>query len=131
MNKTSFHILRVGLAITFLWIGVLIFKEPEAWGGYLQPWAAGLLPIPIKEAMIGTAFLDVIIGALFLFDYLIWVAAAVGAVHLVIVLVVTGITDITVRDVGILAATVALMTDSLPKNLTDKIRSWQRRDKMQ
>jgi hypothetical protein len=33
MIKTSFHILRVGLAITFLWIGVLIFKNPESWGG--------------------------------------------------------------------------------------------------
>ena len=130
MNKTSFHILRVGLAITFLWIGVLIFKEPEAWGGYLQPWAAGLLPIPIKEAMIGTAVLDVLIGALFLFDYLVWLAAAVGSIHLIIVLAVTGITDITVRDVGILAATIALMSDSLPKNFTDKIRSWQKRDKI-
>ena len=35
MNRTSFHILRVGLAVTFLWIGILILKNPEAWGGYL------------------------------------------------------------------------------------------------
>jgi len=47
MKKTSFHFLRVGLAITFLWIGILIFKNPEAWGGYLEPWAVGLLPIPL------------------------------------------------------------------------------------
>lgn len=125
MKKTSFHILRVGLAITFLWIGVLIFKQPEAWGGYLQPWAAGLLPIPIAQAMIGTAILDICIGGFLLFDFLPWLAAFVGAIHIAVVLTVSGITDITVRDVGILAGIVALMADSLPKTFTDKILSWQ------
>lgn len=126
--KTSFHILRVGLAITFFWIGILIFKQPEAWGGYLQPWAAGLLPIPIAQAMIGTAFLDIVIGALLLVDSFVWLAVLVGAIHLIIVLTVSGITDITVRDIGILAAAVALMADSLPKTFTGKILSWQNRE---
>ncbi len=121
MNKTSFHILRIGLAITFLWIGVLIFKQPEAWGGYLQPWATDLLPIPIAQAMIGTAILDIMIGAMLLFNAFVWPVALVGAIHLVSVLVVSGITEITVRDIGILAATVALMADSLPKTFTNKL----------
>ena len=123
MSKTSFHILRVGLAITFLWIGILIFKQPEAWAGYLQPWAAKLLPVPIEEAMKGTAILDLGIGVLLLFDYLVWLGALVATLHLVIVLAVSGITDITVRDIGILAATIALMTDSLPENFIDRIKS--------
>jgi len=115
MKKTSFHFLRVGLAITFLWIGVLIFKNPESWGGYLQPWAAGLLSIPLTQAMIGTAILDILIGFFLLIDVLTWLAAFVGAVHLIIVLAVSGITDITVRDIGLLAAALALMIDSLPQ----------------
>ena len=121
MEKTSFHFLRVGLAITFLWIGILIFKNPEAWGGYLQPWAAGLLPIPLSQAMIGTAILDIIIGAFLLIDFLPWLAALVGAIHLVIVLTVSGITDITVRDIGLLVGTLALMIDSLPQWMLNKI----------
>lgn len=112
MKKTSFHILRVGLGITFVWVGVLIFKEPQAWGGYLQPWAAGLLPIPLEQAMMGTAILDIVIGALFLIDCFTWLAALVGALHLITVLTVSGITDITVRDIGLLAGTVALAVDS-------------------
>lgn len=126
MNKASFHILRVGLAITFLWIGVLIFKQPEAWGGYLMPWAAGLLPIPIEEAMLGTAVLDILIGIFLLFDYFVWLAALAGIVHLIIVLTVSGVTDITVRDIGILAATIALMTDSLPEIFVNKIKFWSK-----
>ncbi len=121
MKKSSFHIVRVGLAITFVWIGILIFKNPEAWGGSLEPWAAGLLPIPLSEAMIGTAIIDIIIGALLLTDTLAWLAAAAGAIHLVIVLAVSGITDITVRDIGLLAGLVAVFTDSFPQTLRNKI----------
>lgn len=126
MKKTSFHVLRVGIAITFLWIGVLIFKNPEAWGGYLQPWAVGLLPIPIAQAMIGTAILDIVIGAFLLFDFLPWLAALVGVIHIAIILTVSGITDITVRDIGLLAAALAIMIDSLPlaeEKLTTEINN--------
>ena len=87
-----------------------------------MPWAAGLLPVPIEQAMMGTAVLDVIIGALLLYDFFVWFAALVGVIHLIIVLAVSGITDITVRDIGILAAAIALMADSLPENFINKIR---------
>lgn len=115
MRTASFHILRVGTAITFLWIGVLIFKNPESWGGYLQPWAAGLLPIPLAQAMMGTAVLDIAIGVLLLIDSFAWLAALVGAIHLIIVLTVSGITDITVRDIAVLSAALAIAADSLSR----------------
>ena len=115
MKKISFHFLRVGLAITFLWIGILIFENPEAWGGYLQPWVAGLLPVPLAQAMMGTAILDITIGVLLLADILTWLAALVGAIHIVIVQAVSGITEITVRDIGLLAGMLALMIDSPPR----------------
>ena len=116
MNRASFHILRIGLAVTFLWIGVLILRNPEAWGGYMRPWAAGLLPIPIAQAMTGTAVLDIIIGIFLLINFLPRLTAIVGAIHLAIILIVSGITDITVRDIGLLAGMLALMIDSPPQS---------------
>jgi uncharacterized membrane protein YphA (DoxX/SURF4 family) len=123
MKKSSFHILRVGLAITFLWIGILILKQPEAWGGYIQPWAMRLLPIPAAQAMIGTAFLDIVIGVFILIDSFVWLAALAGTAHLIIVLAVSGITDITVRDIAILAGTLALLVDSFPQSFINKIQA--------
>jgi uncharacterized membrane protein YphA (DoxX/SURF4 family) len=117
MSKTSFHILRVGMAITFLWIGILIIKQPEAWAGYLQPWAVKLLPVPIEQAMQGTAILDILIGAVLLFGRFAWLAALVGALHIAIVLATSGITDITVRDIGLIAGMIALTVETWPKNL--------------
>ena len=114
MDKASFHILRIGLAVTFLWIGFLIIRNPEAWGGYLKPWAAGLLPIPLAQAMIGTAILDIVIGFFLLINFLPRLTALVGSVHFVIIFIVSGITDITARDIGLLAGMLALTIDSPP-----------------
>ncbi len=126
MTKAGFHILRVGLGITFLWIGVLIFKQPEAWGGYLKPWAAGLLPVPLSQAMIGTAILDIVIGFLFLVDTFTWLASLLATIHLIIVLTVSGITDITVRDIAILAGAIAVLLDSLPQKFLDKFKIFKK-----
>ena len=115
MNKISFHVLRIGLSFTFLWIGVLILRNPEAWGGYMRPWAAGLLPVPLAQAMIGTAIFDIIIGIFLLINFLPRLTAIVGAIHLAVILMVSGITDITVRDIGLLAGMLALMIDSPPR----------------
>ncbi len=125
MNKTSFLILRVGLAITFIWVSVLIFRQPETWGSLIQPWALKLLPIPLVQIMMGTALLDMVIGILFFFGRTAWIAGLLGFLHLVTVLVATGINDITVRDIGLLAASLAVMITSLPpsvRNLFAKTR---------
>lgn len=123
MNKIPLHILRLGLGITFLWISLMIFQNPEAWSGYIKPWVANLLLLPINQVMIGNAFLDMIIGLLLLCNFFTWQAATLGTIHLVGVLVVSGITDITVRDIGLLAASLALMISFLPDNIYKKIYS--------
>lgn len=120
MKKISFHILRVGMAITFLWIGILILKNPEIWSGYLKPWAVDLLPIPLEQAMMGTAILDIMIGLFLLIGVFVWLAAFVAALHMMVILVTSSITDITVRDIAILAAALGLMIDSLPESMIQK-----------
>ena len=122
MKRTSYHILRVGLAVTFLWVGILIASHPEAWGNFIRPWAAGLLPGSIRDAMIGTAVLDIVVGLLLLVDVWVWVAAALAAFHLAVVLVVSGIGDVTVRDIGLLAAAIAVMVESKPPKFLARLR---------
>lgn len=112
------------MAITFLWIGILILQDPEVWGLYLQPWALDLLPISLKEAMIGVAVLDIFIGILLFINIWTWLVALVGALHIVSVLIVSGINAITVRDIGLLTAMVALAMSTLPHD----IRLWNKKD---
>ena len=121
MKKISYHVLRIGLAITFLWIGVLILQNPEAWGGYLQPWALKLIPGSLVNAMLATAILDILVGICLLFNIFTWIAALLGAFHLVVVLSTTFITEISARDIGLLFAILALAIEALPQKFIMKI----------
>lgn len=115
MKPAAIHIVRVGLGITFLWIGVLIFREPERWGNLLQSWAVGLLPISLMTAMIETAILDLVVGFFLLIDRWTFFFSALAFLHLILVITVVGITGGTVRDIGLAAAALALMFAYWPK----------------
>ncbi|MFI5206038.1 MAG: hypothetical protein ACHQVK_03785 [Candidatus Paceibacterales bacterium] len=121
MKKNAYHVLRIGLAITFLWIGILIFKNPAAWSTYIQPWALKLIPGSLVNAMLETAVLDMLVGVFLLLNIFTWLAALLGALHLLIVLITCGITDITVRDIGLLCATLALAIEALPTKISLKV----------
>ena len=120
MKSYSFHILRVGTAITFLWIAVLIIRNPEAWMGLVQPWAEKLLPFNLEQALIETAILDFLIGFFLLIDRFVLAASLFGSIHIVIVLIVVGIDVITVRDIAILSGTLALVAESYPSGFRPK-----------
>ncbi len=120
MKRLSYHISRIGLGITFLWIGVLIFNNPVGWGGYVQPWALSLLPVPVVQIMTATAILDMTLGVLLLLNIFVWAVSFVAALHVVSVLIVSGITDITVRDIAIFYCALALLVDSLPQFIANR-----------
>lgn len=123
MTKTASSILRVGLGVTFLWVAVFIFKSPEGWGTFIQPWAARLLFIPIGQLMIGVAVFDAVVGIMLLIDEWVWIFALLGVLHLAVVLTVSGITEVTVRDMGLLTGILALSIETLPPVIAAKVSS--------
>lgn len=117
-STTSSNILRVGLGVTFAWIGVLILRDPAGWGSIVQPWAVDLIGSDsLRGAMLGRAVLDILIGLALLTDFRTFRAAALGFIHVVTVIVVVGITGSTVRDIAIVAGLLALMADTWPPGL--------------
>lgn len=109
------HFLRIGMGITFLWIGILIAQNPDAWGGYIQPWALKLMPLPVHQLMFGTAMFDIGIGVLLLINILSGLAGLLGALHLAAVLITTGINAITVRDIGLLGGAITIAIANWPR----------------
>ena len=112
MSSIAYNALRFGLAVTFIWIGVLIVLDPVAWGAFLKPWAVDLLPLPLITFVMATGILDIVIGGFLLFNFFPSFAAAIGAIHLAGILVTTGIDAVTVRDIGLLGAAIALSIES-------------------
>ncbi|MBI2635725.1 DoxX family membrane protein [Candidatus Peregrinibacteria bacterium] len=111
MKASSSTILRVGVGITFLWIGILIYRAPDDWAALIQPWAAHLIPGSMRAAMLQTAVLDIVIGLLLVIGMWTWLGALLASLHWIVVLITVGITEITSRDIGLLAASIALMLE--------------------
>lgn len=117
MKSTALAILRIGLGITFVWIGVYIVQDPLSWSGYIQPWVRKFLLASPEQVMFVNGLFDITLGALLLFNIWTWFASLLAAIHLVIVLIASGINSITVRDIGLLGAALALSLQTKPENL--------------
>ncbi len=115
MKIKGITFLRLGLGVTFLWIGVKIFQDPRAWASFLQDWVVKLLPVSPVTLMKFTSYLDVGLGLLLILGQFVKLTAAVCVVQLIAILVSSGITDITVRDIGLLGASLALFFDTRGK----------------
>lgn len=122
MKDKAFTVLRLGIGITFLWIGMMIWRQPTIWGAMIQPWAAALLPAPLEQMMVSTAILDMLVGALLIVNIFTWPAALLGTIHLIIVLITVGIDGITVRDIGLMFATFAIAMNVWPATLKEGLR---------
>jgi uncharacterized membrane protein YphA (DoxX/SURF4 family) len=117
LTKHSLIFLRLGLAITFIWIGALIVQSPDSWAGFIQPWATGLLILPVAKAMTVVGFFDIVLGVWLLTNRLVWAAALLASIHLLIILVTSGVNDVTIRDIGLLGAAITLALANWPANL--------------
>lgn len=121
-KKYALMSLRISLGITFFWIGILILQNPLVFAGYMQPWAAKLLPVPAEQALTTTGVLDMVIGLMLLFNWQTYIAAGLAAIHLVTVLIVSGIDSVTIRDVGLIGASTSLFFDTAPEKVLKKLK---------
>jgi uncharacterized membrane protein YphA (DoxX/SURF4 family) len=117
MKHISYTILRIGIGITFIGIGISVWMAPAAWGSFIQPWAEALLPFPVEQMMRTTAVFDILIGAWLLSGFFVWIAALLGTLHIAAVLITTtgGFNNIIIRDIGMLAASAAIFFESRSK----------------
>lgn len=107
MHKNAKLALRIGLGLTFIFIGILIFFDPQQWLKLLSPW---VLKIPVNTLLIGLfiiSIFDILVGIMFLFNLWPIFTGILASVHLIFVLIVTGFNLVTIRDIGLLGAILA------------------------
>lgn len=108
-------ILRLGLAAMFLWFGFSQLLDGINWVSWVPEWAVNTLHLPPAMIVLANGAFEVIAGALIACNILTrWVALAL-AVHLAVITVEIGMTQIGVRDFGLTAATLALAFIAIPQ----------------
>ena len=103
------HVLRIGLGLTFVWMGLLIWQSPELYAAFLSPWAQQFVGDSAVTLKAVAAF-DLVMGVLLISGLLTWVVALLVSVHLLGVLIGMGnLSDVAARDFGLLAASLCLL----------------------
>lgn len=102
----SYFVLRVGLGLTFMWIGIDILRHPEMWLGYVPT----NLPLGMTRefGLRLNGVFDVGLGLLMVIRMFPKIVAGLAAIHLAGVLVSYGVDAVTIRDVGLLGSALAL-----------------------
>ncbi|MDD4319549.1 MAG: hypothetical protein PHW10_04480 [Candidatus Peribacteraceae bacterium] len=122
MQKHAFLVLRVGLGITFLWMGALVLLHPSVWANVIQPWARIGLGVPLRPLITAAGVIDLIAGASFLLNLWTWVPALLVSLKLLLLLVMTGVTDATVAMVGLFFSSLAVFVQSAPAAVRRALR---------
>lgn len=109
MTELPILILRVGIGLTFLLTGFLILSSKDKWVHMLPGWSMRFFKSP-RAFMTGTAVGDIAIGLWLVSGYYTGIAAALAALHLLGVLIVSGRHEFheVYRDVGLLMVSIAL-----------------------
>ncbi len=126
----SYLFLRLGLGLTFLWIGIDILRHPELWIGY----APAKVPLGLtrETALQASGFFDVVVGLALTVPVLPKLMGALAAAHLLAIIVTQGIDAVLIRDVGLLGAALAILfwpTHYHQKKWRGRLSIWRRRDR--
>ncbi|HLD80305.1 MAG TPA: hypothetical protein VJA18_07130 [Candidatus Nanoarchaeia archaeon] len=106
-SKLASFILRVGLAVPFLYAAVAATLQPEAWIGFMPQFLQNIFPAYL---LLGAhSSLNIILGLWLLSGWKTTYAAALSALTLLtITLTNLGALDIIFRDIGLFLAAVSL-----------------------
>lgn len=108
-------ILRLGLAILFLWFGFSQLFDGVNWVGWVPDWAVSFLHIPPAMIVLLNGSFEVIAGSLLALNIFTRWAALLLALHLLVLVVEIGLNEIGMRDFGLMMATFALYFFSSPR----------------
>lgn len=117
-NEWGILTLRLGLAAMFLWFGFSQLLDGLNWVGWVPEWAVNTLNVPPAMIVLANGAFEVVAGIMLALNLLTrWVALAL-ALHLAVITLEIGLSQIGVRDFGLTMATFALFFLD-PKPQTD------------
>ena len=94
------------MGLTFLWIGLDMFRHPDVWIGYLPD----TIPFDLSRdsaLQLGGIF-DLALGALLITGHFPRIVAWLTSLHLLGIIVVHGLDAVVIRDVGLLGSALTL-----------------------
>ncbi len=105
--------IRIGLAVVFLWFGVNKFIQPQYWvDAWMPQWAqhaAQVIGMSATDVIFLNGIFEVLVAVSFVTGFFTRAFAMAAIVFLGAILAIHGLDEVMVRDIGLIAALVALV----------------------
>lgn len=107
-TEWGIFVLRIGLAILFLWFGFSQFFDQAAWTSWVPQWAMSLTGLEAEMIVLLNGGLEIALGVLLALGLYIRPAAVLLGLHLAVITFEIGLNSVGMRDFAIMAATFGL-----------------------
>jgi uncharacterized membrane protein YphA (DoxX/SURF4 family) len=108
MKKFAPIVLRIGIALVFLWFGVQQIINPSIWVGYIPESLVGIFSLSALKLVYLNGLFEIVFASALLLGYFTKFAALLLALHMLDITYVVGFDAVGVRDFGLAIATVAI-----------------------
>lgn len=116
MRESAPIVLRVGIALVFLWFGYNQVSDPSLWVGVIPTWYTDTLNVSATTLVLLNGWFEIVFGSLLLLGIFTRVSALLLSLHMLHVTFTVGYNGIGVRDFGLAMGTIAAFlygTDNL------------------
>lgn len=107
-TEWGIFVLRVGLAVLFLWFGFSQFLDQAAWTSWVPEWAMNLTGLEAEMIVLLNGGFEIAFGVLLALGLYVRPAALLLALHLAFITFEIGLNSVGLRDFAIMMATFAL-----------------------
>ena len=108
MKKYAPAVLRIGIALVFLWFGTQQIINPDMWVGYIPEWLVGIFSLSALKLVYFNGVFEIFFASALLLGYFTRVSALLLALHMLDITYIVGFDAVGVRDFGLSIATIAI-----------------------
>lgn len=121
LNPLAPAVLRVGLALVFLWFGSQQLLETERWTGFVPEAIVAMSGLSAELLVRANGVFEIIFGSLLLLGFQTRIVALLLALHMFQITGTVGYSAIGVRDFGLSVATLAIFLQGADEYGLDKL----------
>lgn len=108
MRSAAPIVLRIGMALVFLWFGSQQLMNAGDWVGYVPEWATSILPVSSIAFVLFNGVCEVAGGIALILGLWTRLVALLLTIHMALITMAVGYNTIGVRDFGLTVATCAV-----------------------
>ncbi len=123
VQKYAPVILRLGLAMVFLWFGITQLQNQAMWIGFIPTWIISMSGLTATTIVILNGMFEVMMAVLLAFGIQIRIVSFLLSIHLLTIIGDVGLSAVGIRDVGLFFALLSITFHGADEYSYDKVQS--------